>query len=155
MPLDRIFRDDISIVLAGEAGQGIQTIELILSRVLKRAGLNVFGTKEYMSRVRGGTNSTEIRIASEPVAAFADRIDIFIPLDDKAIPHVKSRLTEKTLIVGDAGAVHADREILNVPFSKLAAEIGGEIFSNMIAAGFLTGLLGIEVEIIIAVLAGC
>jgi 2-oxoglutarate ferredoxin oxidoreductase subunit alpha len=152
MPLGRIFRDDISIVLAGEAGQGIQTIEVILSRVLKRAGLNVFGTKEYMSRVRGGTNTTEIRIASEPVAAFVDRIDIFIPLDDKAIPHVKSRLTEKTLIVGDAQTVHADREILDVPFLKLATEIGGEIFSNMIAAGFLTGLLGIEVEIIIAVL---
>ena len=152
MSLQRTFKSDVSIVLAGEAGQGIQTIEQILTRILKRAGLNVFATKEYMSRVRGGTNSTEIRAASEPVAAFVDRIDILIPLDDKAIPHLQARLTEGTLIVGDAGVVHPDREILDVPFSKLTAEIGGELFANMIAAGFLTGLLGIEDEMIIAVL---
>lgn len=151
MALQRIFKDDVSLVLAGEAGQGVQTLEVILTRILKRAGLNVFATKEYMSRVRGGTNTTQIRAASEPVAAFVDRVDIFIPLDDKAIPHAKHRLTERTLIVGDADAVHPDREILSVPFSKLAAEIGGELFANMIAAGFLTGLLGLEIEMIVAV----
>jgi 2-oxoglutarate ferredoxin oxidoreductase subunit alpha len=152
MLLQRTFKDDVSLVLAGEAGQGVQTLELILTRVLKRAGLNVFATKEYMSRVRGGTNTTEIRAASEPVTAFVDRIDIFIPLDDKAIPHVKHRLSETTLIVGEARTVHPDREILDVPFSKLAAEIGGELFANMIAAGFLTGLLGIEVDLILTVI---
>ena len=152
MSLQRTFKDDVSLVLAGEAGQGVQTLELILTRVLKRAGLNVFATKEYMSRVRGGTNTTEIRAASEPVAAFIDRIDIFIPLDDKAIPHVKHRLSETTLIVGETGTVHPDREILDVPFSKLAVEIGGELFANMIAAGFLTGLLGIEVDLIVSVI---
>ena len=148
MSLERTFKDDVSIVLAGEAGQGIQTIELILSRILKRSGLNVFGTKEYMSRVRGGTNSTEIRVASGSVSAFVKRIDIFIPLDEKAISHVKRRLTDKTLIICDSGTVHPDREVLDVPFSKLAQEIGGELFSNMVATGFLTGLLDLEIEII-------
>ncbi len=148
MSLGRTFEDDVSIVLAGEAGQGIQTIEMILSRILKRSGLNVFGTKEYMSRVRGGTNATEIRVASEPVSAFVKRIDIFIPLDEKATSHVKRRLTDQTLIVCDSGTIHPDREALDVPFSKLALEIGGELFANMIAAGFLTGLLNIKIEII-------
>jgi 2-oxoglutarate ferredoxin oxidoreductase subunit alpha len=148
MPLECKFQDDISIVLAGEAGQGIQTIEMILARIVKRAGFHVFGTKEYMSRVRGGTNSTEMRIASAPVFAYLDHIDIFIPLDAKAIPHMRSRLTEKTLIAGDATAIHPDREILDVPFSKLATDIGGELFSNMVAAGFLTGLLNLEIGII-------
>lgn len=152
MSLQRAFKDDVSIVLAGEAGQGVQTLELILTCILKRAGLNVFATKEYMSRVRGGTNTTEIRAASEPVSAFVDRIDIFIPLDDKAIPHVKHRLTPTTLIVGDAGAVHPDCDILDVPFSKLAAEIGGDLFANMIAAGFLAGLLGVGIEGVVAVI---
>ena len=36
-------KDDISIVLCGQAGQGIQTIEYVLTRVLKLAGYNVFG----------------------------------------------------------------------------------------------------------------
>jgi len=48
-----IFCDEVSIVLCGEAGQGINTIELILVNILKKAGYNIFATKEYMSRIRG------------------------------------------------------------------------------------------------------
>ena len=72
--------DDISIVLCGAAGQGIQTVEALLTKTLKRSGYNVFASREYMSRVRGGVNSTSIRISSKPVRAYLERIDILIPL---------------------------------------------------------------------------
>ena len=49
---------DISIVLCGETGQGIQTVERILIRILKLSGFNVFSTKEFMSRIRGGINGS-------------------------------------------------------------------------------------------------
>jgi len=51
-----IFKDELTIVLAGEAGQGIQTIEVLLTGLLKSGGYHIFATKEYMSRVRGGMN---------------------------------------------------------------------------------------------------
>jgi len=72
------FRDDISIVLCGEAGQGIQTVEHLLTRTLKLAGHNVFSTQEFMSRIRGGSNSTSIRVSSKGVSAPVDRADILI-----------------------------------------------------------------------------
>ncbi|MEK7375946.1 MAG: 2-oxoacid:acceptor oxidoreductase family protein, partial [Candidatus Margulisiibacteriota bacterium] len=65
-------KEDISIVLCGEAGQGIQTIEVVLTRILKQSGYNVFAAKEYMSRVRGGVNSTSIRVSSNRVSAPVD-----------------------------------------------------------------------------------
>ena len=68
-------KDDVSIVLCGEAGQGIQTVERFLTRVLKFDGFNVFATKEYMSRVRGGLNSTEIRVSSKNIKSFVSKID--------------------------------------------------------------------------------
>ena len=77
-------RDDVSIVLCGEAGQGIQTVEFLLTRILKLAGCNVFATKEYMSRIRGGANSTEIRVSDKRVCALVDRIDILIALNKGA-----------------------------------------------------------------------
>ena len=49
---------DVSIVLCGEAGQGIQTVEEILIQAVKLGGYNVFSSKEYMSRIRGRENST-------------------------------------------------------------------------------------------------
>jgi 2-oxoglutarate ferredoxin oxidoreductase subunit alpha len=73
-------KTDITIVLCGQAGQGMQTVGKLLTCISKTAGYNVFATTEYMSRVRGGMNSTLIRISKEPVKAFVDRIDILVPL---------------------------------------------------------------------------
>lgn len=142
-------RDDLSIVIAGEAGQGIETIEIILTKLLKRAGYNVFATKEYMSRVRGGTNSIEIRISSRPVACFANRIDIVFPLDKKAIIRLKPRMTEKTIIVGDKKALATDEKIIDIPFLDLAESIGNPIFANIIAVGFAIGLLDIGQDVLL------
>jgi 2-oxoglutarate ferredoxin oxidoreductase subunit alpha len=55
-------KNDLAIVLCGQAGQGIQTVEYLLTRIFKPADYNIFVTKEYMSRIHGGTNSIEIRI---------------------------------------------------------------------------------------------
>lgn len=88
---------NVNMVLAGAAGQGIQTIEQGVTRLLKQAGFHVFATKEYMSRIRGGSNSTQIRIASHPIAAPLDRIDLFIPLDEAAfIRYLLSATTSLT-----------------------------------------------------------
>ena len=152
MSLSRHYKNDVSIVLAGEAGQGIQTIETMLAKILKHAGMNVFCCKEYMSRVRGGTNSTEIRVGSLPFAAFIDRIDLCVPLDEKAIRHLGSRVSETTLIIGEQQVLKTSREILEVPFSKIALELGNPIFSNTVAVGFLAGLFSVESEVLFAVL---
>ena len=40
-------KDDVSIVICGAAGQGIQTVEQLLTRIMKSAGYNVFSTKEF------------------------------------------------------------------------------------------------------------
>ncbi|MEE9523799.1 MAG: 2-oxoacid:acceptor oxidoreductase subunit alpha [Thermodesulfovibrionales bacterium] len=141
-------RDDISIVLCGAAGQGIQTIEKILPLVLKRSGYNVYATKEYMSRVRGGSNSTEIRVSSRRVLSYVDRIDILIPLDKHAITHLDKRISADTIIIGDKAKLSSDREIIDVPFSKIAREVGSTLYENVVAVGMLSGIFRIEVEMV-------
>ena len=131
---------DVSIVLCGGAGQGIQTVEQLLTRMLKLSGYHVFATKEYMSRVRGGSNSTQIRVSDHPVQAPVRRIDFLIPLDKDAIAHVSNRLSENTTIIGDREKFDTDREVVDVSFSNMAKEIGNIIFANTIAVGLLLGL---------------
>ncbi len=139
--------NDISIVLAGEAGQGIQTIEQLLTTILQLAGFHIHATKEYMSRVRGGTNSTSIRVASRPVQAPLRRIDLLIPLDEKVIPHLQYRITEKTIIVGDREVVGDVPRLRHVPLRQLAREIGNEMYANTMALGLILGLLGVEARV--------
>lgn len=142
-------KDEVSVVLCGEAGQGIQTVEQILARCLKLSGFHVFATKEYMSRVRGGSNSTEIRISSKRVSAYLDRIDILIPFHQGAIKHVEKRITPETIVLGDKEIIFKDsplevKEFIDVPFSKIASDIGGRIYVNIIAAGVVLGTIGVE-----------
>ncbi|MGA1840097.1 MAG: 2-oxoacid:acceptor oxidoreductase subunit alpha [bacterium] len=151
---DRSNREDISITLCGAAGQGIQTIEHILTRVLKLSGYNVFATKEYMSRIRGGSNSTELRVSSRRVAGYSDRIDILVPLDKQAIPHLKERITPKTAILGEKEKLKTERDIIHIPFSKIASEIGGQIYANMVSIGVIAGLFECEQKILEDYLAG-
>lgn len=144
-------RDDISVVLCGQAGQGVQTVEFLLTRLLKLAGYHVFATKEYMSRVRGGMNSTTIRVSSREVAAYVDHIDILIPLGRGAVEHVAARVSAQTVVVGEGeiagdGAAVKSCKFLEVPFTQMASEIGNKIYSNIVAVGAVAALLGTDLE---------
>lgn len=142
-------KDDVSIVLCGQAGQGIQTVERILVRMFKLSGFHVFATKEYMSRVRGGSNSTEIRVSSRRVSSTVERIDILIPFHPSAIEHVKRRISPETIVLGDKENICKDcpdvvKEFIDVPFAKIASDVGGKIYLNIVAIGVILGLFRIN-----------
>ncbi len=136
----RTIKDDLVIVLAGEAGQGIQVIEGILSFLLKRSGYNFFSISEFMSRVRGGINSTEIRISAKRISGYVERIDILIPLHNKGIQHLIKRISSDTIVIGEKDKIDYDK-IIDMQFTKMAVDIGNAVYSNTIAAGFICGLL--------------
>jgi 2-oxoglutarate/2-oxoacid ferredoxin oxidoreductase subunit alpha len=143
--------DGVSIVLCGQAGMGIQTVEGILTGMLKLAGYNVFATKEYMSRVRGGNNSTEIRVSSRPVSAYVDRIDILVPLNKGAISHLRDRISADTVVIGEAELLgdevsEGKLKFIEIPFTKIANDLGNKIYSNVVATGTLAGLLGMKLD---------
>ena len=140
---------DISIVLCGSAGTGIQTVEQLLVRILQHSGHHVFATKEYMSRVRGGTNSTTIRVGSAPVRALVDRIDLLIPLNKGAIEHVQRRISSETLILCEPDHLDVDLPAvrhLEVPFTQIGEDIGNKLFSNIVAVGLVGALLSVDLS---------
>ncbi len=144
-----LFQEDISIVLCGEAGQGIQTVESILIQAVKFGGYHVCSSKEYMSRVRGGENSTEIRVSSKRICAYVNRIDILIAISKGAIDHLKERISDNTIIIGDKETLkYLEKEdVIKIPFLKIARDIGGPIYANVIAAGTISKILNIDKEI--------
>lgn len=146
-------KNDISIVLSGEAGQGIKTVELLIIRALKNSGYNVFSTTELMSRVRGGNNTTEIRVSNERIEAFVDKIDILIVLSKNAFFRIENRLTKDTIIIGQNSFIeekykNGRYKIKYIALSSLAKEIGGLIYSNVIIYGLLGGIFDINLNLI-------
>jgi 2-oxoglutarate ferredoxin oxidoreductase subunit alpha len=142
-------KEEVSIVLSGEAGQGIQTIESLLTYILKREGYYVFATKEYMSRIRGGSNSTEIRVSSRPVNSFVEKIDILIPLSKNSVTHLGKRVSDNTFIVADNESLKLEMDnLIDVPLLKIANDLGNPIFANVVAVGVVLGLFGIRIKTI-------
>lgn len=136
----------LNILLGGAAGQGIQTIEQGLTRLLKQAGYHVFACKEYMSRIRGGSNSTRIRLASIPVAAPLERIDLFIPLDREAFVRLSPQLSEQTLVLGDRNQLPEHPGLVHLPLDGIAEEAGNTRYAGSVAIGAVLGLLGTCLE---------
>ncbi|HHU36997.1 MAG TPA: 2-oxoacid:acceptor oxidoreductase subunit alpha [Treponema sp.] len=136
---------DFSMCLVGEAGQGITSVETILVALAKQAGFHVFATKEYMSRVRGGVNSTSIRLSRNPVSSVIHRTDLIILFSKEGLTHIQDRIGESTITIADDDAIGIKADI-NVPFSSIAGEIGNRIFQNTVAAGLVAGILSLNKE---------
>lgn len=144
------FEDEISIVISGEAGQGLQTIEQILSNLAKASGYNIFTYSEFMSRIRGGNNSTEIRIASKRISSFVDRIDFFITINKGAMNRFNDRITKNTFIIGDNNHIDNiykdDYRIIDLPLLEISKNLGNYNYINIIILGFLSVILGISYD---------
>lgn len=148
--LFELSREDLSLALCGEAGQGLQTVETLFIKTVKLSGYNVYATKEYMSRIRGGANSSEVRIASKKINAFVDRIDILVPFTKGALERLHKRISDETLIIGESETINSSKKgvKLALSFAEIAKETGNVIYTNMVVLGFLSGLLDADKEII-------
>jgi 2-oxoglutarate ferredoxin oxidoreductase subunit alpha len=161
---------DISIVIAGAAGQGIQSVEEFLVGIFKSAGFHVFATKEYMSRVRGGVNSTEIRVSSNPVSAYVHRIDLLIPLSKESLKHLNHRISNQTRILTDPASIEKESVqkckdgslkqegcldnvntdfVFSIAMEDIANEVGNKIYANVVAVGVVVGIFGINQDVAI------
>jgi 2-oxoglutarate/2-oxoacid ferredoxin oxidoreductase subunit alpha len=144
---------DYSIVLSGEAGQGLLTLEQLMLKVFKQAGYHVFSYSEFMSRIRGGNNSTQIRIASGNIRSYRRRIDIFVPLHTGAMQRFTDRITLETVILGDKSMIEGEYmdngyPVVHVPFSEMARDLGGDVYINVILVGMFSGLFAVEQDLV-------
>ena len=136
-----------SVVLSGEAGQGLKTIETLFMALLQKSGYHAFLSKEFMSRVRGGNNTTEIRISSSDVGAFVKRIDLLIVLSHDGLDRLKDRITAKTVIVGEKADIESlptDAVLKPIPIDGKMKELGNHIFANNLINGLLCGIFSCD-----------
>lgn len=148
MPIN--FEEEISLVIAGEAGQGIDTITNVVSKVIKRNGFNIFSTKEYMSRIKGGCNSSSIRIASGKVCTYKNSADFVFAMSKDSLKHLENRLCENTVIIYeyDDELLEKFPNKIKVDFSALSKEAGGIIYANSIISGIIMGILNIDLDLL-------
>lgn len=143
---------DYTIKIGGSAGQGVQTIGGLLSTTFAGMGYHVFAHQDYESRVRGGHNFYQIRLADIPVASISERIDILIALDLASKELHASELTEDGVMAYDSESLKTSfntPEALDVPFKSLSIEkAGSPQMANTVAVGTVMGMLGMDTDML-------
>lgn len=147
---------DATVMIGGEAGQGVQSMGAILARTLAKAGYQVFGDQDYESRIRGGHNFFRIRIKDSDVGAVSESVDVLIALNKETIDLQRGELSRRGVVVYDGEQISdagRDGTMLPVPLGRLAEESGGsKIVANSVALGATAGLMDYDVEILTGIL---
>lgn len=135
---------DLNIVIAGAAGEGIQTIGSVLGETLAAQGYAVFSWKEYESRIRGGHSSFSIRVGTGPRNAPRTEADIILAVNAKAAERYAPILKDGGVLLGPESG--GDNTI-TLAFADMAEDLlGDRIYANTIAVGALTATVGLKLE---------
>ncbi|MBE0428563.1 MAG: 2-oxoacid:acceptor oxidoreductase subunit alpha [Thermoleophilia bacterium] len=141
---------DYTIMIGGQAGQGLQTIGSVLGKLFARMSYQVFSHQDYESRIRGGHNFYQVRFSDSPISCSRRGIDILIALDKTTVQRHEHELNPGGLVIYDSEAVKEKYEspvFLDVPFRQLAEEAAGSrLMENTVAVGAVMGIMGMDLK---------
>jgi 2-oxoglutarate ferredoxin oxidoreductase subunit alpha len=135
--------DTRTVLIGGEAGQGLVTVGQLLSKCLVRAGWRIVVTQGYQSRVRGGHHSWAIRFGSGEIAAPVEPIDLLVALDQQSVESHRPDLAPGAIVVADESIDAHGLAGLRVPYATLASAK----HANIAALGVAGTLLGLPQEL--------
>jgi len=100
-------KNECSILIGGQAGDGIKRAGDTVAKLFNRLGYWIFVYIDYPSLITGGHNFAIVRAGSEKILAHADKVDILLALNQETVEKHAWRLKEKTLIIFDSNSVKA------------------------------------------------
>lgn len=147
---------DISVMIAGNAGDGVLFTGNVLGMILKRHGWDVATYRDFPSNIRGEPTNYTIRASLKKNHGRADCLDVLMAFDCKAISrHIHSmRKGGIVLCEGEArdlikASDRSGKTFHEFPMRHLAREnFGKEIFKNTIALGALCNILDLRISVI-------
>lgn len=148
--------NDLSLRIAGAAGQGVESSGAGFAQALAQGGLHVFALQDYMSRIRGGLNFFELRVHESPLYCHDDAIHILLALNEEALEAFCDDVVPGGGIIYDqdlkveaaavAGGPDPLRKAMPVPLAELAKEHGERVMANTAALGAAAGVMGYSYE---------
>ncbi len=135
-----------NILIAGAAGDGIETAAGVFEKILLRSGSYVFSMRDFMSRVRGGHNFALIRFGENPVYAHRDQLDGLIVLNKESYDLHKKELKKNCFVIADSSLEIDNKHLMKFDMSNMAKESGNKKTIGSICIGILLKLFGIPID---------
>ncbi|MGA3208632.1 MAG: 2-oxoacid:acceptor oxidoreductase subunit alpha [Syntrophales bacterium] len=130
---------EFNVVIGGEAGQGLFSVEIGLTEILSRLNYYFFATKNYMSRIRGGHNFHMIRISENPVHALSGRKwDMVIALDEE------TDIRHRPDLSGDG--IYLSRGLTREIEKEAREKFQDVKYANAMLVGCVLAVIGVSLE---------
>lgn len=140
--------NNMTIKIAGAAGQGVESSGAGFVQALATGGLHVFGLPDYMSRIRGGLNSFQVRVHERPLYSHEDAVHILLPLNKEALEAYQGEVVKGGGVIYDEGlkvdrrtVASKGRKAMPVPLVEIAKEHGERVMANTAALGAAAGVV--------------
>jgi 2-oxoglutarate ferredoxin oxidoreductase subunit alpha len=149
---------DLSILIGGDAGHGVESGGAGLALAAARAGLHVFATSDARSRIRGGHNFYELRLAEREVHSSSDRVQLLVALTaDSVTEHLGDLDPGAGVIFPDN--LRVDQESLvaqgfvpmPMPLQQIADQHGSRMMINTGALAAAAAVIGLPLDYIAGV----
>ena len=151
---------DLQWLIGGEAGYGIMTTGIMMSKIFTRLGFSVFDYVEYPSLIRGGHNAYYVRGSDEEVFSQRRGVDILVALNRSTIDKHKNELSSNAAVIYDPNITKIDPSefakginIIPVPFLELTKKAGADrLMVNTVAVGASLALFYQDYEVLNGIL---
>ena len=130
-----------STILSGFGGQGILFAGQVLANAGMLEGQHVSWLPSYGPEMRGGTASCTVIVADRPIGSpIVDRADVVIALNPPSMAKFERLLVPGGLLVLNDSLIEAepgrdDIEVLRIPCSRIARDVGDERVISIVAVG--------------------
>ncbi|MFZ0391600.1 MAG: 2-oxoacid:acceptor oxidoreductase family protein [Calditrichia bacterium] len=134
-----------AIKAAGFGGQGILLLGVGIAQAGMMEGYNVSWIPSYGPEMRGGTANCHVHISESPVGSpVVTSPDILIAMNRPSLEKFEKDVKSGGLIIYDSSLIDIkperdDIEVMAIPATKIADDLGNTRISNMVVLGALVG----------------
>ena len=133
----------LSILVGGQAGQGIEKAAETLGKTLVSLGYYVFNYRDYPSLIEGGHNFNVITFSDQPVYSHENFFDVIVALDQNTVNLHKKQLKQNGVIIADKNIENS----IAIDTEKILEELQAKkILRNTILSAGLIKYLGLPLE---------
>ena len=147
---------EITVGIAGAAGDGLDRSGDTLARTAARLGLHVFTYNSYQSLIRGGHTWLRLRISEKQHGNHGGSLNVLIALNQDSIERHVPEVEPGGAVIYNSAKFDVDptlvpKGVTLVPFPlpELTKDMGKllPVMQNTVALGVLLHLIGLDVEV--------
>jgi 2-oxoglutarate/2-oxoacid ferredoxin oxidoreductase subunit alpha len=147
---------EITVGIAGAAGDGLDRTGDTLARTAARLGLHLYTYNSYQSLIRGGHTWLRLRLGEEKVDNHGDHLGVLMVLNQDGLERHAGEVEPGGAIIFNSSRLHCDPSLVRegvqlvpLPVTELTAKLGKllPVMQNTAALGALLHLVRFDLEV--------